>query len=240
VAAYSFDSFSEPYRRFWQVYKAGALHDFSWGKGTAALNIGNITSRNEITVRATELQAEVEAYPKISSKNYAYLAYAYSPGSYFPRHRAAAEVWQVLPHSWAVSAGLSYYYFDRNIFIAGTSAEKYAGKYWFSVKAFIYFKDKGPTTSAYLNIRRYFNDDDYLQISAGTGTAPDEPFDIQTDIMRLSATGFRVSYFKKLNNEITFRIGAGYSSEEYAEKLWRNRFEGNVGISYPIMKKNAR
>lgn len=237
VAGYSFDTFTEPFKRFWQVYKAGAIHNFKWGKGAAAMNVGNIVSGNEVRVRATEFQAEAEAYPKISEKNYAYLAYAFSPGDYFPEHRAAAELWQVLPHSWAVSAGLSYYYFTRNIFIAGASAEKYAGNYWFSAKAFVYFKDNGPTTSGYLNARRYFNDNDYLQVTIGTGTAPDEPYDIQADIMRLSATSVRLSYYKKLKNEMTFRIGAGYSSEEYAEASWRNRFEGNVTVSYPIMKK---
>lgn len=236
-AGYSFDSFREPYSRFWQVYKAGAMHDFSWGKGSAALNAGKIITGYPLPVKAYDFQAEVEAYPRLSSKNYAYLAYAVSPGSYFPRHRAAAEVWQILPHSWAASAGMTYYYFSRHIFIAGASVEKYAGKYWLSAKGFIYFKDNGPTTSGYINARRYFNDNDYLQVTLGTGTAPDEPFDIRSDLMRLSASSFRIAYNKKLKSKITFRIGAGYSKEEYAESGWRNRFEGHVTVSYPIMKK---
>jgi len=236
-AGYTFDYFKEPYSRFWQVFKAGAGHRFNWGPLNAGLNIGNISIGDPSPANVTELQAEAEAWPRITNKNYAYLAYAYSPGTYFPRHRGAAEIWQVLPAGWAVSAGFNYYYFDRSAFIALASVEKYAGKYWMSLKGFIYFKDNGPTTSAYLNVRRYFNDNDYLQLTIGTGTAPDEPFDIQTDLMRLSANSIRLAYNVRLKPKLTMRIGAGYSREEYAENVWRNRFEGGVNFIYAIKMK---
>lgn len=236
-AGYAFDYFKEPYSRFWQVFKAGAGHRFNWGPLNAGLNIGNISIGDPSPANVTELQAEAEAWPRITNKNYAYLAYAYSPGTYFPRHRAAAELWQILPAGWAVSAGFNYYYFDRSAFIALASVEKYAGKYWMSLKGFIYFKDDGPTTSAYLNVRRYFNDNDYLQVTIGTGTAPDEPFDIQTDLMRLSANSIRLAYNVRIKPKLTMRIGAGYSREEYTENVWRNRLEGGVNFIYAIKMK---
>jgi len=237
-AGYSFDSFTEPYTRFWQVFKAGAGHRFNWGPASAGLNVGDIMIETD-TARAevTELQFEAEAWPKLTDKNYAYLAYAYSPGSYFPTHRAAIEVWQVLPKGWAISAGMNYYRFERNIFISGLSVEKYTGKYWFSLKSFVYFKDDGPTTSFYFNGRRYFNDIDYLQLTLGTGTAPDEPFDVQPDVMRLSSHSVRLAYLTSLTNKLTMRIGAGYSYEEYAENEWRNRFEGHINFIYAIKMK---
>ena len=126
-AGYSFDTFSDPYNRYWQVFNAGAEHRFNWGLAAAGINIGNAIIGEPIPDNATEWQLEAEAYPKLSNKNYAYLAYAFSPGVYFPGHRAAVEVWQVLPAGWAVSAGMNYYYFDRNIFIALASVEKYLG-----------------------------------------------------------------------------------------------------------------
>jgi len=90
-----------------------------------------------------EFQLEGEAWPKLSDKNYAYLSYAFSPGKYFPGHRAAVEVWQVLPEGWAVSAGLTYYRFDRNIFISVLSVEKYINRFWLNLRGFLYFKDDG-------------------------------------------------------------------------------------------------
>ena len=236
-AGYSFDSFREPYSRFWQVFNAGAGHRFKWGPASAGLNIGNIRIGEPSPSNATEFQIEAEAWPNITSKNYAYLAYAYSPGSYFPRHRAAVEVWQVLPAGWAISAGLNYYYFDRSAFIAVASVEKYLGKYWLSLKGFVYFKDNGPRTSLFMNVRRYFNDKDYFQITLGTGAAPDEPFDIQANLMRLYANTIRLAYNLSITHKLIMRIGAGYSREEYRETIWRNRFEGNVNFIYAIKMK---
>ncbi len=234
---YSFDTFSMPYNRYWQVFNAGAEHRFNWGLAAAGINIGNAIIGEPIPDNATEWQLELEAYPKLSNKNYAYLAYAFSPGVYFPGHRAALEIWQVLPAGWAVSAGMNYFYFDRNIFIALASVEKYLGKYWLSLRGYFYFKDNGVTTSEYLNIRRYFNDVNYLQLTLGAGTAPDEPFDVQTDLMRLSAYSIRAAWNVSLTPKLMMKVGAGYSYEEYQENVWRNRFEGNINFIYAIKMK---
>lgn len=241
-AGYSFDYFTVPYYRFWQVFKAGAGHRFNWGTAAAYINTGNIALGENPVVHATELQFEAEAYPVLSKKNYAYLDYAYSPGSYFPSHRAAAELWQILPAGWAVSAGLNYYYFDRDIFIALVSVEKYIKKYWFSGKCYVYFKDNGPTTSFYLNARRYMNDKDYLQLTLGTGSAPDEPFDIQSDTERLNANSIRLTYNFAVTPRITLRAGAGYSREkfevgDYQDSGYRDRFEGIIDFVYAIKMK---
>ncbi len=236
-AGYSFDSFPEPYNRFWQVFKAGAGHQFKWGPGSAGLNIGNININDSIPGSVTELQLEFEAYPHLTKKSYAYFDYAFSPGSYFPRHRAAFEFWQILPAGWVVSAGLNYYYFDRNLFITSASVEKYIGKYWLSAKTFFYFKDVGLTTSLYVNARRYINDNDFFQVTFGTGTAPDEPFDIQTDVMRLSARSIRLSYNLSITSKLMLRIGAGYSREEYIKSDLRNRFEGGINLVFNLKDK---
>ncbi|MFZ0281740.1 MAG: YaiO family outer membrane beta-barrel protein [Bacteroidales bacterium] len=236
-AGYYFDYFTEPYSRFWQVFSAGAGHRFAWGPAAAGVNVGNLNVGGVSPFTATELQFEAEAYPTLGAKNYAYLGYAYSPGNYFPTHRAAIEIWQVLPAGWAISGGLNYYYFDRNIFIGLASVEKYLGKYWLSGKIFVYFKEDRPTTSFYFNARRYFNDNDYLQLTLGTGTAPDEPFDIQSDIMRLSANSIRLTYYGRMSKRLFLRVGAGYSREEFQESVLRDRFEGNINLIYAIKMK---
>jgi YaiO family outer membrane protein len=236
-AGYFFDTFKEPYSRYWQVFSAGAGHRFNWGPASAGVNIGNLIVDDPQTLRATELQFEAEAYPRLSDKNYAYLSYAFSPGSYFPKHRAGLEIWQVLNEGWAIAAGSNYYHFNRDFFIANASVEKYITKYWLSLKGYVYFKDNGPTTSFYLNVRRYFNDKDYLQLTLGTGTAPDEPFDIQEHLMRLSANSLRLAYNKNISAKLTMRLNAGYSREEYQEDIWRNRFEGGINFTYALKMK---
>jgi len=237
---YSFDYFSLPYTRFWQVFSAGAGHRFNWGPAAAAINMGNLITDDATGISATEFQVEVEAYPRFSDKNYAYVSYAYSPGTYFPTHRAAFELWQILPEGFAISGGINYYYFDRNIFIGLVSIEKYAGKYWFSGKCFVYFKDDGPRTSYYINARRYFNDFDYLQLTLGTGTAPDEPFGIREDINRLGANSIRLAYNFNVTGKLNIKLGAGYSREEYDVEggtAKRDRFEGFVNLVYALKMK---
>ena len=126
------------------------------------------------------------------------------------------------------------------IFIVLASVEKYTGKYWFSGKCFVYFKDDGPKTSFYLNARRYFNDFNYLQLTLGTGTAPDEPFGIREDIDRLSANSVRLAYNFAVKGKFSVRLGAGYSREEYDESggtAMRDRFEGNVNLIYALKMK---
>lgn len=227
-----YDTFNEPYFRSWKVFNAGAGRYFPAGKIIGGVNIGHIYMGLDTAVSETEIQLESEAYLKLNTDNYCWLSYDYSPGSYFPGHRAAAEIWHNFSHGWVASAGMNYYNFNRNIFIASGSVEKYLGSYWLSGKVNLYFKENGITTSFYLNIRKYFNDYNYLQFTVGTGTAPDEPYDIQTDVTRLKAQIFRLVYYTFLSERLSFRAGIGYSYEEYQESVYRNRFDGSIGLIY--------
>ena len=130
-AGYAFDYFKVPYSRFWQVFRAGAGHRFNWGTAAAYVNIGNIALGEDPVIHATEPQFEAEAYPVLSKKNYAYLDYAYSTGSYIPTPSAAVEFWQALPAAWAVSPRLNSYSFTRKVFIAIVSGQKFISTYWF-------------------------------------------------------------------------------------------------------------
>lgn len=235
-AGYMFDTYSEPYDRLWQVFTLGAGHRFSWGQAVASVNLGHIIIGEPSNLTGNDYQFAAEAWPELTKKNYAYLAYAYSPGTWFPRHRAALELWQTLPQGWAVSAGANYYYFDHSIWIATVSAEKYLSNWWFSARSYFYFKDIGVTTSFFVNARRYFGTTDYLQLTLGAGTAPDEPYDIITDLERQKAASFRLTYFNQINSYWSVRVGAGYSYENYATSDYRSRFEGNVSVIRGIGK----
>jgi YaiO family outer membrane protein len=237
-AGYYFDTFSEPYNRFWQVFQAGASHLLSFGRIIGGINIGNLhTKTYGESTKATEIQFEAQAYPIISTNDYAWLAYAYSPGRYFPAHRINAEYWHSFKYGWVASAGMHYYYFNRNIFIGTISVEKYYKSWWFSPRIYLYFKDIGVTTSFYLTARKYFNDINWLQLTTGYGTAPDEPFDIATDLDRQNAFSVRLAYYTSITDDIFLRAGVGYSREEYSASLQRNRFEGSLNLIYVLNKR---
>jgi YaiO family outer membrane protein len=235
-AGWMFDTYNEPYERFWQVYTLGAGHRFSWGQAVASVNYGHINIGEPDNTTGNDIQFAAEAWPELTKSNYAYLAYAFSPGPWFPRHRAALELWQTLPKGWAVSAGGNYYYFDQSIYIGTLSVEKYTGSWWFSGRGYFHFKDIGITTSFFGNARRYFGTTDYLQLTLGAGTAPDEPYDIMTDLERQQAASVRLTYFNQINSYWSVRLGAGYSYEKYTESDYRSRFEGSVGVIRGIGK----
>lgn len=234
---YSFDTFDEPYQRYWQIFSIGALRKTARGPVMGTVNFGNLQADLPPGRQTTGMQLQAEYWPTIGKKGYAWFAWAYSPFRYFPQHRISAEYWHKLSKGWVVSAGASYYYFDQDIFIPTFSVEKYIGKYWFSGKTYIHLKDAGTTTSFYLTGRRYLNDFDYLQLSVGAGTAPDEPYDIAADLDRQSAVAVKIAMNKKISSRFAFKAGAGYSREEYLESMKRNRFEGFVTLIYsPVAK----
>lgn len=235
-AGYTFDTYNEPYERLWQVFSLGSGHRFSWGTAVATVNYGHINVGPPSEFSDNDFQFGVEAWPELTRNNYAYLAYAYSPGTYFPGHRAAVELWQSLPAGWAISAGVNYYYFDHSIFLGTASVEKNIGNYWFSARGYFHFKDIGVTTSFFLNARRYFGTTDYLQLTLGTGTAPDEPYDIITDLERQKASSARLTWFDQISPRWSYRIGAGWSYEKLYGIAYRNRFEGNIGVIMGIGK----
>jgi len=236
-AGYYFDTYSEPYGRFWQVFQAGASHLLRFGRIIGGVNIGNLHTYTDPRIKATEVQFEAEAYPVISHSDYAWLDYAYSPGKYFPSHKVSAEYWHTFKYGWVASAGMRYYYFNSNIFIGTLSVEKYYKSWWFSPRIYLYFKNIGVTTSYYLTARKYFNDINWLQLTAGYGTAPDEPFDILAAPVRQYAFSLRLAYFASVTKDLFLRAGIGYSREEYAASLKRNRFEGSLNFIYVLNSK---
>jgi len=229
---YYFDTFSQPYSRFWQIFRIGAQYESPAGPLLGTFNFGNMHADTGVAIVETGIQVQLEYWPKISEKSYGWLAYAYSPFRHFPRHRAAAEYWYNLDRGWVVSAGASYFYFDRNIFIPTFSVEKYTGKYWLAARTYLHFKDAGTSASVFLSARRYFNNTDYVQLTTGAGTAPDEPWDLAADLDRQKAMTVKLSASKKISDSFTVKLGAGYSREEYINEQERNRFEGFLNIYY--------
>lgn len=227
---YAFDHFSEPYSRWWHLYSVGLSKKYDKYSLGGTLNIGHLNGGY------TEYQAEAESYVTLSPKAYMYGMYGFSPENYFPTHKASLEAWHQLPYEMYASLGMNYYHWNDHIFIATASLEKYLRQYWFCLRAYANFKDVGVSTSWYFTARRYFNDVDYLQLTIGTGTAPDEPYDIKTDLERQSAQSIRMLLMKQLTSRTALRAGLGYAYEEYGIDAYRNRIDGTLGIIYLLSK----
>ena len=235
---YSFDHFSKPYIRNWHMLTVGAELPTKGVVLIPYLNAGYQAGTNNTP--ATDLQVNIDAYITLTKRNYALLGLGFSPDGtidYFPGQRLAAEIWQALPKGFGLSAGIRYFYWDQSFTFLTFSAEKYAGNYWFSFRNYLFFKDYGVSGSYYLTARRYFKSSlEYLSLTLGYGTAPDEPIDVISDLERLSAISGRVLLLKRITLNIRLLTMFGYAWEEYFPQDYRHRFDFRLGAYFAIGK----
>jgi YaiO family outer membrane protein len=231
---YSFDYFQKPYVRRWHMLTAGGVYPFSFGKLIPYINAGTQVNEESFS-KSSDIQFNLESYFILSEKNYMLAGYGISPGKFFPSHTALLEVWQVLPAGFAISAGARYFYWDSHFLYWSLGLEKYLGSYWFALKNYIFFKDYGVSTSHYLTARKYLSSrNDFISLTLGYGTAPDEPVVVISDLDRLNAASVRVELSKQVHSSIRLNISAGYSYEEYMDRNYRNRFNVRLGAFFKL------
>lgn len=234
---YSYDHFSLPYVRNWHMLTAGGQVPFRHGTLIPYLNAGYYAGG---TTPSTDLQLNLDAYLTLSKKNYLLAGYGVSPNAqinYLPGHRAALEIWQVLPAGFGISAGLRYFYWENHFLFLTFSAEKYAGNWWFSVRNYLFSKEYGLSSSWYLNARWYFDTRfDHLTLTLGYGTAPDEPLVVVSDLDRLNALSTRIALSKQLSPVVRLGMMMGYAYEEYIDQGFRHRFDLRAGCYFRIRR----
>jgi len=228
---YSYDHFRVPYARNWHMITAGGNLPLKMGTLSPYVNGGYHAGGDK---PSNDLQVNLDAYFKLGKKNYAMAGYGFSPDgeiNYLPGHRAAAEIWQVLPKGMALSAGLRYFYWKQHFTFLTFSEEKYAGNYLFSFRSYLFFKEYGVSGSYYLSARRYFKDKyNYLTLTLGYGTAPDEPLLVVSDLDRLTAMSGRVEFFKQIRPNLRLNVMTGYAYEEFDDGEYRHRFNMRAGF----------
>jgi len=227
---YYYDHFGLPYARNWHMMTVGGSIPV---RGLTILPYVNAGYHAGGASPSTDLQINLDGYVKLGRLNYALLGYGFSPDgvlNYLPVHRGVAELWQSLPAGFAVSAGVRYFYWDESFTFLTVSVEKYLGEYWLSLRNYLFFKDYGVSASFYLSARRYLGSTlNYVALTAGIGTAPDEPLLVQSDLDRLNAVSLRA----EANYQITerFRLSGmvGVAREEYADRQYRGRVDLRLG-----------
>jgi YaiO family outer membrane protein len=135
----------------------------------------SLTERSE----KKDYQYEVESYPRLWNRSYAYLNLAVSPKAvHYPNHSWLAEVYQGIFSSWEVSLG------HRRITFSPRSTSVYLGSvahYHDQSIAFLRWyltREEGKTTFSWtVNLRRYFSETSHLSVGYGMGS---KPFDIVT------------------------------------------------------------
>ncbi|WBU89110.1 YaiO family outer membrane beta-barrel protein [Cellulophaga omnivescoria] len=122
------------------------------------------------------IQYQLDAYPKLGTKMYAYASYAYSDSEIFPSHRIGGELYRSLPKSLEISVGARYLsYNSKNATVFTGSLSWYPGNYYLSWRPYI--NPANNSTISFSNsftARRYLKDKyNYLDFQFGFGFSPE-------------------------------------------------------------------
>lgn len=179
-------------------------------------------------------QAEVESYPVISNKLYAFAGLSYAENvPVFSKWRAGATLYYNFAKGWEAEGGFRYLYFAESLWIGTAGISKYAGAWLFNARSFFSIHSPLGNQSFFLKGQRFLkNERDYIWLQVGSGVSPDESRNIQLNTVanlvskRLTA-GARFS----VSRQIQLTLTAGYASDEYRVKVFGNQYNGTAGIS---------
>ncbi len=178
-------------------------------------------------------QYEIDAYPLIGDRGYAYLNYGYSDDPLFPKHRFGAEIFQGLTGGWEVSAGVRHLQFDEEVTLFTGSIGKYWGNRWLAFRPYFRSKDGELSASGRLSLRRYGDGgrEDYWEVAVGGGSEVGE-FEVPQDLARLRF--YRADVERSvpfIDNQWLAVLGFGWQWEELTGDREQNRFRIALGVA---------
>lgn len=181
------------------------------------------------------IQSELELYPTLSKKTYAYVNYGYSKSILFPTHRMGAEVYSLLLKSIEGSLGFRHLDFGslNKVWIYTGSIAWYKKEYWLMFRPSLISNQDITTYATYLAVRKYFKDEkSYISLTASMGLLPDErrlQSGVGTDADRsytLKSNSMGLALNKSLAANFTIRLNYEFTHREIAfdsnDFIWIN------------------
>ncbi|SFT49663.1 outer membrane protein, YaiO family [Algoriphagus locisalis] len=175
---------------------------------------------------------ELDAYPSLGKKAYAYVNVGGSSASFFPDFRLGASVYYNLPKAWEVEGGFRYLQFAEATYIYTASVGKYVGNWWFNLRGnLIPGTGNSLGTSGNLQARYYFKTgEDFFSMQLSTGVSPDEETRDPTQL--LNSYRARAGYQQLLTDRFMVYAFTGYSRDELGPDRFRNNFNFSLGVEY--------
>lgn len=183
------------------------------------------------------VQYDVEAYPHLGGKWYAYAGVAYSNDvPVYSRWRSGASLYMPLASGWEAEAGVRMLQFDKTIWMTVAGLSAYAGSWLLNARSFLSANQPTQNASFFLTARNYFQSErSFWWVQAGRGISPDESRSVQFQ----SATKL---ISNRISSGLTLGIGpqwrwqlmAGWSADEYALNKTGRQFFGSTGIEWML------
>lgn len=223
----------------------GADYAWSWFHGDldpwhlGAVSVGRRGPRGTFIGRVTAgrrfgldgVQGEIDAYPRINDRLYAYLNVGYSGADIFPDWRTGAELFANLPRAWEGSIGYRQLRFDGSpVTLVTGSVGKYVGNAWISARPYLRIRDAGTSATVAVTARRYFADgDNYVGARVSAGSSPSERGD-PTELARTSAWSAGVQASRTVRPNMVGTASAGVEREVVPAFGTRRRLDLSAGV----------
>lgn len=229
--SYTVDYFNKAFNRDpWQIAALSYARKTKLGKVIARVNLAN-------RFGSTGFQYEMDAYPKISENNYAYLNYGFSQSSVFPENRMGLEWYHNFPKSYEGSIGMRMLFFSSStVDIYTAYIGKYVGNYWISLRSFVTPGTDGTSVSCLFLMRRYFSDpENYIGLRLGYGVSPDDNRNlVDLDLksrLTLNTRSVRLEYNHLFSRVWILNTGAVWGNEERQSGSFSGYYTFDISFS---------
>lgn len=191
------------------------------------------------------VQYDLDLYPKLAKKIYAFVNYGFSNAELYPSHKVSTDVYFSLPGSIEFSAGGRYMVFDnRNIKVISNSLGHYRSNYYFSLRSYITPKSNGLTSvSGGLLVRKYLRDgDNYFGVTAGLGYSPElRQFFSDGNLLSESLLftesqrlGMEYQFSAKTNPNNVYKANFGVTRQELSFDAGKFFLAFSAGLTYNV------
>lgn len=199
------------------------------------LSIGTLNTKINFAERFNNsgLQGEIDFWPRLTEKTYAYLNAGLSNSELFPSFRAGAEVYRILPFQMEASAGFrTLIYPGETVWLYTGHIGKYIQKYWIGFRPFLQQQQTEWNTTGTLQIKRYFRgSDEFISLFLSKGSTPLTQVAL-SEINRLDASKIGAEGQARLGTNFLIGTSIQFERESYAPAQKRNRFTTGLSLQY--------
>jgi YaiO family outer membrane protein len=205
-------------------------------------SIGRETPMGSVLVRATNAARfgysdqliEVEAYPRLRTGTYAFVAVGTGTRrDLFPEYRAAVDLYQSLGHGIEVSGGYRRLQFASPVSIYVSSATKYVGQWALMERVFFVPSDESNSWSFHTESRRYFGSagTSYLSGAYSHGFNREEPRGVGDSIqLRSNTVRGQANLDVSSRNRLMITVSTSRQERALRTPLWQTTVA--VGTAY--------
>ncbi len=221
---YEYEDFDDDLEA-WHIATAEYSHKFpSFGSAVGRVYYGK-------RFGDTGTQYELELYPRLGRKTYAYVETAVSSDNIFADRRYGLQLYHTLPHSWEVSAGGRRLEFDPNhVTLYTGSIGKYSGNWYAVVQPYFADRDQGTSSTVTFLLRRYgATGDDYSGLRGTYGEVPEQDI-LLNETLDLRSWSARIERSRRFTSHFILRGFLGYRSQELRFDRDRNSYVVGIGL----------